>query len=76
MSRSEVLNEIGDSRDMNAAAARQGYSAVLERTVRELRGTACLDLEDSAGNKQQILCSRSFGASVYSVDELAESIRA
>ena len=62
MSRSNVLNEIGDLRHMDASAARQGYSVVLERTVREPRGTACLDLEDRAVNRQQIICSRSFGA--------------
>ena len=65
MSRIDVLNEIGDLRHMDAAAARQGYSVVLERTVRELRCTACLDLDDQPANKQQIICSRSFGARLF-----------
>jgi DNA polymerase V len=58
---------------MDASVARKGYSVVLQRTLRELRGTACLDLEVHAANKQQISCSRSFGAPVYSVNELAEA---
>jgi DNA polymerase V len=70
------IHTVADLRAMDAAAVRRGYSVVLERTVRELRGTACIALEEHAPNKQQIICSRSFGAPVYSVDELAESVRA
>ncbi len=67
---------VADLRAMDAAVARRQHSVVLERTVRELQGVACLDLEESAPNKQQIIASRSFGAPVYDVAELAESIRA
>lgn len=70
------IKTVADLRAMDAAAVRRGYSVVLERTVRELRGTACIALEDHAPNKQQIICSRSFGAPVYSVEELSESVRA
>ncbi|MDU5782291.1 MAG: translesion error-prone DNA polymerase V subunit UmuC [Pantoea sp.] len=40
---------------------RKHFNVVLERTVRELRGEACLDLEEMVPTKQQIVCSRSFG---------------
>lgn len=53
---------------------RERYGVVLERTVRELRGVACLDLEDIPP-KQQIIASRMFGAPIYAADELAETIR-
>ena len=67
---------VADLRAMNPANARRQHSVVLERTVRELQGIACLDLEEVVPNKQQIIASRSFGAPVYDVGELAESVRA
>ena len=36
---------------------RSKFSVVLEKTVRELRGVSCLDLEEVAPDKQQIMCS-------------------
>ncbi|MCZ6128080.1 hypothetical protein O5853_32395, partial [Escherichia coli] len=36
-------------------------AAVIVRTVRELRGEPCLQLEEFATTKQEIICSRSFG---------------
>ena len=47
---------------------------MLERTALELRGIACLDLEELTPDKQQIRCSRSFGATVSSLEELTEAI--
>lgn len=40
---------------------RKRFSVVIEKTARELRGTACITLEDAASPKQIICCSRSFG---------------
>ncbi|MGE6263318.1 translesion error-prone DNA polymerase V subunit UmuC [Aeromonas media] len=40
---------------------RSRYGVVVERTVQELRGIPCADLEPLAQAKQQIICSRSFG---------------
>lgn len=40
---------------------RAQFSVVFERIVEELNGIACLELEDVAPAKQQIICSRSFG---------------
>ena len=68
------VRSVADLRAMDAAVARRQHSVVLERTVRELQGVACLDLEETAPNKQQIIASRSFGAAVYEVGELAESV--
>jgi DNA polymerase V len=47
---------------------------MLERTALELRGIACLDLETYSPDKHQIRCSRSFGATVSSLEELTEAI--
>lgn len=45
------------------------FNVVLERTLRELRGEPCLALEEFASDKQQIMCSRSFG---YRITEYAD----
>ncbi|MEO7232185.1 MAG: hypothetical protein ABIW96_05760 [Polaromonas sp.] len=50
-----------------------GWSVVLERTVRELQGQICLQLESQAPPKQEIACTRSFG---HPVTELADLIKA
>ena len=76
---SEQLNQRGiltveDLRRANPETLRQAFSVVLERTVRELNGVSCLNLEQLAPNKQQIMSSRSFGAYVYDLPTLAEAV--
>jgi DNA polymerase V len=72
----EGIHTVADLRALEPSIARQWFSVVLQRTVSELRGMACLSLEDVAPNKQQIIASRSFGAPVFTADELAECVRA
>ena len=63
-----------DLRRAPPAQVRRHSSVMLERTALELRGIACLDLEELTPDKQQIRCSRSFGATVSSLEELTEAI--
>lgn len=49
--------------------ARQQFSVVLERTVRELNGEHCLELEDIQ-TKKQILSSRTFGRNINTLSEM------
>lgn len=60
--------------DADAESLRRRFSVVLERTVRELRGVSCIDLEEVAPDKQQIMSSRSFGTLVYELAGLEEAI--
>ncbi|MFI8620825.1 translesion error-prone DNA polymerase V subunit UmuC [Marinomonas sp. NPDC078689] len=53
---------------------RSEFSVVLERTIRELNGVSCLDLELVRPTKQQIICSRSFGHKVTDKRELREAV--
>lgn len=53
---------------------RRNLSVVLERTVRELRGEACIALEEHPPAKQQIVCSRSFGACVETLDDMRQAV--
>ena len=49
---------------------RQKFSIVLERTVRELRGERCLEIEKDLAAKKQIVVSRSFGQRVDDLSKL------
>lgn len=59
---------------LDLGTIRKRFSVVLERTVLELRGTPCLGLEDVAPNKQQIMCSRSFGQAILDQESLIEAV--
>lgn len=53
---------------------RRLYSVVLERTVCELNGESCIDLEKASPKKQQIVCSRSFGEKLTHYTDVREAI--
>lgn len=50
------------------------FSVVLARTVQELNGIPCVDMDDIRQPRQQIMVSRSFGSEVISFADLAESV--
>lgn len=60
--------------DSSTAMIRKNFSVVIEKTVRELRGEPCLELEEFAPTKQQILCSRSFGERITEYDDMRQAI--
>jgi len=47
---------------------------VLERTVRELKGTACNGFDDEPAPKQEIASTRSFGHALRTLNELQEAV--
>ncbi len=59
---------------LSPAVARTQWGVVLERTVRELQGTPCMDIEDVPSPKQQIACTRSFGQPVLQLADLREAV--
>lgn len=76
---SKKLNDMGIKTALQLADTptpliRKHFNIVLERTVRELRGEPCLELEEFAPTKQQIVCSRSFGDRVSEYDLMREAI--
>ena len=76
---SKRLREMGITtvkalRDADPKRIRKEFSVVAERTVLELRGTSCLDLEQVAPAKQQIMSSRSFGQPVHTLEELEQAV--
>jgi DNA polymerase V len=73
------LNEGGirtvfDLINADIATLRKQFSVVLEKTILELRGTSCLDVDDAPAANQQIMCSRSFSAPVTGLSSLVEAV--
>ena len=71
----EHLNKVGintalDLAQINPHNIRKKFSVVLERTVRELRGERCLNIDDDISSKKQIVVSRSFGQRISNLKEL------
>ena len=58
------IHTVLDLKQADPGFIRRQFSVVTERTVMELRGISCLAMEEVAPAKQQIMCSRSFGAPV------------
>jgi DNA polymerase V len=50
------------------------WGVVLARTVRELQGVPCLQMDDMPPAKQQIACTRSFGQPVKDLASLEQAI--
>lgn len=53
---------------------RDEFSVVLQRTIAELNGISCLDLDSVTPDKQQIICSRSFGSLVTHLPDLEQAV--
>lgn len=53
---------------------RKRFGVTMERTVRELRGVPCIELDQQPSPKQQIYSTRSFGARVYELAELQQAV--
>ncbi|KAA8672640.1 Y-family DNA polymerase [Pantoea dispersa] len=76
---SKKLNAMGidtakDLAEQSTWIIRKHFNVVLERTVRELRGEPCLELEEFAPTKQQIVCSRSFGSRITKYEDMREAV--
>ncbi|CAK7193203.1 Protein UmuC [Commensalibacter sp. Nvir] len=54
---------------------RNHFSVVVERTILELRGIACIDLGDLETPKKNIMTSRSFGQLSNDLNDIHEAIR-
>lgn len=58
----------------DAKALRREFSVTLEKTVLELQGVRCVDLDDAPADRLQIACTRSFGRPVLELDDLVEAV--
>jgi DNA polymerase V len=72
---SRQLNQLGvysayELAQMDIRFIRTKFSVVLERTVRELRGESCIQIEDHSEPKKQIVVSRSFKSKIDNLNGL------
>ena len=72
--REEGLNTALDLSRMDTHDIRRRYNVVLARTVDELKGISCLDLETIVPDRQQVLCSRSFGVRVTEEKDMRKAL--
>jgi len=68
------IETVEDLRTVDQNRMRQQFSIVVERTVKELNGISCIELDAANTPRQQIMVSRSFGQEVSNYDDLAESV--
>ena len=63
-----------DLAKLSPSMVRDRWSVVLERTVRELQGEACISLDNAPSPKKQIACTRSFGHPISEITPLIEAV--
>ncbi|MEQ1915779.1 MAG: Y-family DNA polymerase, partial [Gallionella sp.] len=68
------IQTVEDLRRADSEYIRQQFTIVVERTVKELNGISCIELEEAGQARQQIMVSRSFSHPVTSFQELSESV--
>lgn len=73
------LQELGiktvlDLKTASPSQMRARFSVVMEKTIREINGTACIELEEINPSRKQIVTSRSFGIPVSELASLEESV--
>ena len=68
------VNTVLDLVRMDPATVRRRWSVVLERTVRELQGMQCIDMDNAPAPKKEIACTRSFGQAVKELPPLVEAV--
>jgi DNA polymerase V len=68
------IHTVLDLARMDPATIRRGWNVTLEKTVRELQGQPCVELDDAPEPKQQIACTRSFGQPVSDLSPLIEAV--
>jgi DNA polymerase V len=68
------ITTVQDLRTAHTPTLRAEFGVAMEKTQRELQGTACIELEDHVPDKQQIISSRSFGKPVTSLPVLQDAL--
>lgn len=68
------VHTVLDLVQLDPAMVRQRWSVTLERTVRELQGLSCIDLDHAPPARQEIACTRSFGHPLTELSALGEAV--
>ena len=70
------INTILDLKQANPKRLREQFSVVMEKTILELNGIFCIELEEIPPPRKEILSSKSFGRPVTELEELSEAVTA
>jgi DNA polymerase V len=68
------IKTVLDLKNASPTSMRASFSVVMEKTIRELNGIACIGLEKTNQPKKQIVSSRSFGIKVADLASLEEAV--
>jgi DNA polymerase V len=68
------IHSVGDLARQPGKRIQSQFNIVVARTVLELNGTPCLELEAVSPNKQEIVCSRSFSRRLTGYRELSQAL--
>lgn len=68
------IHHVLDLQRADPSSLRSRFSVVMEKTIRELNGIPCLELEQMSAPRKQIVSSRSFGIPVMDLQSLEESV--
>lgn len=68
------IHTVQDLKDASPRDIRAHFGVVMERTCNEVRGISCLELDEVAPPRKEIVSSRSFGEMVMTVEELAQAV--
>ncbi|MFV5374578.1 DUF4113 domain-containing protein [Acinetobacter calcoaceticus] len=68
------INTVFDLACSEPREMQRRFSIVMARTINELQGISCLEIEDTPPSKKQIIKSCSFGAKVTELIDLQEAI--
>lgn len=68
------INTVLDLARSNSHQMGKLFSVVMQRTVMELQGISCIEVESAPATKKQIISSRSFGARVIDIQSLSEAM--
>lgn len=68
------INSVFDLAVANPEMIQNHFSVVMKRTVLELTGVSCLEIEDIPPAKKQIISSKSFGSIVTRIESLCEAM--
>ncbi|MCU4583197.1 Y-family DNA polymerase [Acinetobacter gyllenbergii] len=68
------INSVLDLASSDPREMQKRFSIVMARTVAELQGISCIEVEHTPPSKKQIVASRSFGSRVTELTHLKEAI--
>jgi len=68
------IHSVWDLATQSSQRIQKQFNIVVAKTVLELNGVSCFQLEEISANKQQIVCSRSFGRRLTGYKDLFEAV--